>query len=64
MAYATNQFCWTGIISTQPDAAASFYSKALDWNVQEYEMGDMTGRMFAAGRPRGRSPIRSTSHPS
>lgn len=53
MAYNTNQFCWHGCISTNPDDAASFYSKVLGWDVQSVEMGDDTATMFAnAGVPR------------
>ena len=53
MAYNTNQFCWHGCISTNPDDAASFYSKVLGWDVQSVQMGDDTATMFAnAGVPR------------
>lgn len=53
MAYLNNQFCWHGVISTDTEAAASFYTKVLGWEVQTAPMGDGEATMFAAaGVPR------------
>lgn len=46
MAYATHQFCWTGILSTDLDQAAAFYPAVLGWNLAEVPMGDDTAKMF------------------
>lgn len=49
MAYADRQFCWFGIISTDPAKARSFYASVLGWGVVEAPMGDATATMFTAG---------------
>lgn len=50
MAYETNRFCWHGCISTDVDAAKTFYSAVMGWNVETMPMGDSDATMFAAGK--------------
>lgn len=46
MAYATHQFCWTGILSTNTEKAAAFYPAVLGWNLNEVPMGEETAKVF------------------
>jgi len=48
MAYNTNQFCWHGIVSTDPAKAAAFYPEVLGWKSVSMAMGDDTATMFTA----------------
>jgi len=49
MAYDNLSFCWHGVITPDTDAAKSFYTQALGWDVQTMPMGDDDATMFAAG---------------
>ncbi len=49
MAYDNNRFCWHGVISTDPEKAAAFYTSVLGWGVLKQPMGDTEGTMFTAG---------------
>ncbi len=48
MAYNNNAFCWHGVISTDVDTAADFYTQALPWSKLSQPMGDSTATMFTA----------------
>lgn len=48
MAYTTNRFCWHGLMTTDPDKAASFYTEAIGWKTQTIQMGDAPATMFSA----------------
>lgn len=49
MAYETNRFCWHGLVTSDPDGAASFYPEVLGWTVETIDMGDGEVTTFAAG---------------
>ena len=48
MAYTNNAFCWHGVISTDVDTAANFYTQVLPWSKMTTPMGDETATMFTA----------------
>lgn len=65
MADDDNRFCWHGVISTDPDKAASFYSSVLGWGVLKQPMGDEEATMLTAGGvPRARTTCWCRASPS
>ena len=49
MAYETNRFCWHGIHTNDPAAAAKFYPAVLGWESLSTATGDNEAAMFTAG---------------
>ncbi|MBX2801259.1 MAG: VOC family protein [Myxococcales bacterium] len=49
MAYTTNRFCWTGIVSTDPDKVVGFYPEVLGWSASTVEMDGSSMPIFAKG---------------
>ncbi|MFT6398683.1 MAG: putative enzyme related to lactoylglutathione lyase [Bradymonadia bacterium] len=48
MAYANNQFCWHGVVTTDMEAAKAFYTATIGWSIQETQMGDETATTIVA----------------
>ncbi|MBZ0117549.1 MAG: VOC family protein [Sandaracinaceae bacterium] len=47
--YESHRFCWHGVVSSEPDEAASFYSKVLGWKLVDIRIGRGASRAFEAG---------------
>lgn len=47
MAFDTNRFCWQGCISTDVDAAKSFYTNVIGWRINTQPMGDADATFFS-----------------
>ncbi|MBV9248770.1 MAG: VOC family protein [Acetobacteraceae bacterium] len=53
------RFVWYELITTDPQAAISFYKAAIGWDAQDFEMADLTYTILSAGPERvgGLMPI-------
>ena len=66
MAYDNLQFCWHGVISTNPEKALVFYTEAIGWSAEKVAMGDDEATILSAnGVARGHlSPPHEEGMPS
>lgn len=66
MAFTTRSFCWTGIMSSDPEAAAAFYASTLGWDISSHEFpnGDTTTMAVAGGVPRAHIRAAEAGQPS
>lgn len=53
MAYSSNAFCWTGIVSSEPERTARFCAATLGWDVVQHTFrdGGTTTMCMADGTP-------------
>lgn len=45
----TNTLCWTELMSTNPDAATTFYSQLFGWKTEAWPMGEMSYTVLKNG---------------
>lgn len=45
----THRFCWYGVVSTDPDRAATFFSKVLGWKAVDIRIGHGATPAFEVG---------------
>lgn len=66
MAFTNHAFCWTGIISTDPDAAGAFYAHTLGWDLatHTFDNGDIATMAVVNGIPRAHIRAAEGGEPS